>query len=556
MKKLFKLSILLITAVIGLYSCVDDEFDKPPYTPPTYTGPAVTHTIMQLKDSLPADSTIKQITSDIVITGIVSANDESGNIYKYICIQDASGAIEIDINQTSLYNTYPVGQRVYVNCKGLYIGKKSGSIKLGANYNGGIGQIAAIEVSDYLFRDGDPTNTVTSDTITSFTELTDAMQYTLITLKDVSFEDAGKLYSDPNSSTQRNISLSGASSGDIYAYTSSYASFQADTIPSGTGNITGILVKYNSTWEIIIRDLNDVTGFTAYVAPVINGDGSKTNAYTVDDAMVKQGESGVWIKGYIVGVIESDGTNNTANFTGPFTIQSNILIAASPTETDSTKCIPVQLSSGTTVRDSLNLKANSGILGKQVMIYGNLETYFKVPGLKSATAYWWPDTNTGYDPLAGAIFSEPFSSSLGKFSAQSVSGTQTWTYNSSYNCAYMSGYSSGTNYANEDWLISPAINLSSVSSAKLTFDHAKYSGTTNTDITVWVSTDYSSGLPSTATWTQLTISTYPTNYTFVSSGNIDLASYIGNSNVHIAFKYVSTSSSAGTWEMKNFVIKE
>ncbi len=560
MKKLFKLSILLISVVIGLHAC-EDEFDKPSYEIPSYDGPAVTHSIMQLKDSLPSDSTIKLITSDIVISGIVTGDDESGNIYKYITIQDESGAIAISINKTSLHNTYPVGQQVYVICKGLYIGydgnDEDNSIMLGDKYDGEVGQIASIELEDYLYRNGTPTNTVATDTITSYSEIDDSLQYKLVTLKDVSFEDPGSVYASSTSSgTKRNISITGVDSGDLYAYTSSYADFANDTIPSGTGNVTGILIKYNSTWEIIIRSLDDVNGgFTPYVAPVITGDGSKTNPYTVSDAMEKQGESGVWMTGYIVGVVETGSDPFTKSFTAPFSTNSNLMIAASPTETDTLNCIIVKLPSGT-IRDSLNLVDNSGNLSRQVMVYGNLDAYFGVDGLISTSAYWWPDTDTGYDPLAGAIYSESFSSSLGDFTAQSVSGTQTWTYNSSYTCAYMSGYASSTNNANEDWLISPALDLSSLTSATLTFSHAKYSSTNNTDLTVWVSTDYSSGLPSTGTWTELTIPTYPTNYTFVSSGDIDLSSYTGNTNVRIAFKYTSTSSSAGTWEMKNFVITE
>ena len=74
-----------------------------------------------------------------------------------------------------------------------------------------------------------------------------------------------------------------------------------------------------------------------------------------------------------------------------------------------------------------------------------------------------------------------------------------------------------------------------------------------TEQTLWISTDYTSGDPNLAHWTQLAIPTYPagTNWTFVNSGEIALDAYIGKS-VKIAFKYISTASSSATWLFYRF----
>ena len=111
-------------------------------------------------------------------------------------------------------------------------------------------------------------------------------------------------------------------------------------------------------------------------------------------------------------------------------------------------------------------------------------------------------------------------------------------------------------YASEGWLISPCIEVAKDVTTTLTFDHAaKFFSSASTEMTLWLSTDYKSGLPSTATWSQLTIPTYPSgsNWNFVSSGNIDLSAYAGSS-VSIAFKYISTSTAAAQWEVKNFSV--
>lgn len=75
------------------------------------------------------------------------------------------------------------------------------------------------------------------------------------------------------------------------------------------------------------------------------------------------------------------------------------------------------------------------------------------------------------------------------------------------------------------------------------FDHVvRYAGVPANEATVWVSLDYTSGLPSTATWTQI-----PTNFTnastwdFYNSGDLSLSAY-ANKKIRVAFKYTSTAT--------------
>ena len=94
----------------------------------------------------------------------------------------------------------------------------------------------------------------------------------------------------------------------------------------------------------------------------------------------------VTITAYIVGYAKSAGSGFVGEFsTG--TVLSNIIIADNPDETDSAKCMPVQLKSGTDIRTALNISENPGNLGKKVTLTGSLEKYFSSPGLKELTAY-------------------------------------------------------------------------------------------------------------------------------------------------------------------------
>jgi len=233
-----------------------------------------------------------------------------------------------------------------------------------------------------------------------------------------------------------------------------------------------------------------------------------------------------------------------------------MLIADSPTETVDGNCMPVQLVGGSAVRTAINLVDHPTYIGKKVSVKGDLLAYFSVPGLKAPSAYVLEGEVPVVEPTT--IFSEPFTSTLGTFTASSAVGDQVWT-GTSYG-ATMNGVVSSVAYANEDWLISPAINLTGKASATLSFMHTiNYAVLANlqTNHTLWVSTNYTSGVPSTATWTQVAIPTYPSgaSWTFVNSGNIALpSSVLGNSNCRIAFKYLSTPLDASAWEIKTLKI--
>lgn len=162
------------------------------------------------------------------------------------------------------------------------------------------------------------------------------------------------------------------------------------------------------------------------------------------------------------------------------------------------------------------------------------------------------------DPTSALPFSETFETGMGNFTSQNVSGDQAWEFSAQYKYLSISGFVTPTNFANEDWLISPEIDLAGVTAAKLSFDHvARYFADLKNEATVWVSSNYVTGLPSTATWTQLPTKTFtdPGNWTLSTSGEISLTAYAGK-KIKIAFKYISTATKAGTWEIKNFKVAE
>lgn len=154
------------------------------------------------------------------------------------------------------------------------------------------------------------------------------------------------------------------------------------------------------------------------------------------------------------------------------------------------------------------------------------------------------------------LLNEGFDASLNGWTGFSVVGAQTWQYSATFGnpggMAKMSGFQGSSN-ANDDWLISPSQDLSELTTATLSFDNAyKFAGN---PIEVLISNDYVSGAPSTATWTTLTGAVLSSGeYVYVNSGLLNIDAYAGSANVHIAFRYTSTTAASSTWEIDNIKI--
>ncbi|MDD4778063.1 MAG: fimbrillin family protein [Fermentimonas sp.] len=117
--------------------------------------------------------------------------------------------------------------------------------------------------------------------------------------------------------------------------------------------------------------------------------GSKKSPFSVAEAIVNQGKQGVWVEAYIVGGFT--GTKATSYTQNPNEArQSSLAIAAQPNETDITAIMPVELPAGK-VREALNIYDNQSNIGKKIIIKGNLERYYSVPGLKSPKEYMFTE---------------------------------------------------------------------------------------------------------------------------------------------------------------------
>lgn len=292
------------------------------------------------------------------------------------------------------------------------------------------------------------------------------------------------------------------------------------------------------------------------------GEGTKESPYDVATAKNNSGKT-VWVQGYIVGVMENlyddagEFAGNEAKFEAPFTIKTNIIIASDPEETNIKNCLPVKVKGGSDLSNALNLVDHADNLGKLLIIQGTIGSGFGSTSLNETTAAILDGTEIGQEqqggdetPSGNILFQESFASGQGNFQIKDISKGEldyVWKFDSKYGMK-ASAYN-GKQVAAESWLISPEIDLTNVTTATLTFDHAinQLNGEQpQTNQIVEVSTNNGES------WTPLTGVTYPegTSWTFVNAGNVDLKAYAG-AKILIGFHYKSTTSSAATWEIKN-----
>jgi len=170
-----------------------------------------------------------------------------------------------------------------------------------------------------------------------------------------------------------------------------------------------------------------------------------------------------------------------------------------------------------------------------------------------AIAFLFTASTTAQTILLEELFDD---STLGSFTAHSVIGDgQFWQardFGGKF-FAQMNGFDGGIQ-DNEDWLISPALDMEMYTDEVLTFENAaNFDGP---DLEVLVSTDYDgTSDPNTATWTDVSagVTWSPGGFEYVDSGVLDLSSFSGTG--YVAFKYISNSMVDGKlWQVDSIVV--
>ena len=198
-----------------------------------------------------------KIPAGTIIKGNVISSDEQGNFYRSLIIQDESAGVLIRVDGFDLFEDYPVGRKVYVDCEELYIADYNGLPQIGTDDGDGVGTISSVDIESTLIKG--PEESPLTGSIKSISELGKSDLNTLVTVTNVEYIDSevGEPYSEPDFSTNR--TLQDCDGNNLIIRHSSFADFADATLPDGNGSITAVFGVFGSDYQLFIRDLNDVS---------------------------------------------------------------------------------------------------------------------------------------------------------------------------------------------------------------------------------------------------------------------------------------------------------
>ena len=275
-KIFYRLGFLACILALTLTSCQGD-YDEPVKTADeagignSSISETNVVTIAQLKQTYKSAITTsysyKKVEQPTEIKGYVTGNDVQGNLYNELVIDDGTGAITIGVSQGGLYGLFPIGAEVLIELNGLSVGNYGLHPQIGTPYTSAKGQNSIGRMSravwNHHFRLTGKSQTIAPiDFNNSWKPASDGLTYSgkLVTMKNVSFKGADGKKTFANASA-------GSGSVSVYfneyptttmVYTSNYADFASNPLPQGKVNVTGILKRYNNSWELIIRSLDDI----------------------------------------------------------------------------------------------------------------------------------------------------------------------------------------------------------------------------------------------------------------------------------------------------------
>lgn len=276
MKLIQKIYTLPLLVMAVLMTGCERDYDAPPLNEPIYTGAQPNTTLAQLKEKYSAATaeTPVVITDDYIAKAYITGNDESGNIYKQIIVQDATAALPIQLDQGNVYTTYRRGQEVFINLKGMCVSVYGGEQQLGWP-DGYLYRMPFANFKELVQKNGWPSaDNAKPEVITDISVINlnvSKMTYRLVQLEGVHFVNGGK-NTFATTSGFGEETLKDAHGNTITVRTSNYASFAYETLPIGTGTVVGILGRFNGTWQLTIPAYSDVFGFDG-VEPEEGGGG-------------------------------------------------------------------------------------------------------------------------------------------------------------------------------------------------------------------------------------------------------------------------------------------
>ncbi|MBL4704793.1 MAG: choice-of-anchor J domain-containing protein [Flavobacteriales bacterium] len=231
---------IIIAALIGIVvlGC-KREFDNPPdNTIPV--GDVLT--IADIK----ALSYPHKFVGDSSLYAVVTMDESSGNLYKNIYVQDATGAINVRLFSSG---SVKEGDSIRIYLRNTVVGQFSGMI-----------QLDSVDTDDNIIKLAN--NVTVTPQVVTINQIDQTMQSKLVRINAAEFVSAhaGKVWADGVNEVSIDRTLTECSGVDeIIIRSSGYSNFASDITPTGNGEVIAIVTQFNTTMQLLIRTPDEVT---------------------------------------------------------------------------------------------------------------------------------------------------------------------------------------------------------------------------------------------------------------------------------------------------------
>ena len=271
-----KIALVLVISILS-NSCVNESFNDPK---DSCVSPGLAKTKEVTALYAQATSGAQSYIVDDIIEGYVVSSDEGGNFYQSMYVQptDGSRGFNISVGEGNLYlKGFQPGKKVFLKLKGLtYANPSSGARGLifGATPTSTftVDRISELEYKKFMVPSCDIISEDAIVTPITLAQVSDTYLNKLVEFDNAEFTadfvggtfDINRLdASDSNTFITNNIG--GAT---LPVRTSRFSNFAADAVPAGNGKIRGVLTKFGTTHQLILRTTRDLKLTNARVGPL------------------------------------------------------------------------------------------------------------------------------------------------------------------------------------------------------------------------------------------------------------------------------------------------
>jgi hypothetical protein len=262
---------LTLTILASLSSCINsDEYSAPDLSCSDLT---VTKQVKEITDQ--SDVTYKKYENTDVIEAYVTSSDEGGNFFKSISLVSTDGKIgfSVPVDAYNLYTKYEPGRKVFINMKDRYYVTDFESTIIGSLYDNNtpandkddeVGRISGVDYQKIITSSCTKVNEdAFVNKITIAQAKDDSYLNKLIEFDNVQFksESFGKKYYDASLNDlggATNHNITDEFGNTIILRVSSFAVFASKLVPNKNGKIRGVLTKFRSDYQFMVRTEKDI----------------------------------------------------------------------------------------------------------------------------------------------------------------------------------------------------------------------------------------------------------------------------------------------------------